>query len=113
MHCESTRFSTKSGSGELRVGTAGCARATVVAAAIILPPPQRDQELAGLVFAGNTPGALSEPGEGAASACFFPSAPCPGSARRGETYLANRATVNTQNFIPFAKSRSFVLTLIE
>src|SRR5581483_1381010 len=42
------------------------------------------------------------------SSLLIPSAPCPGSARRRETYTSGAPPVNTQLFVPFAKSRSFV-----
>ena len=68
----------------------------------------QELKLAGLVEAGG-PQSLKEPGEVDGPLLnLFPSAPCPGSARRGGNYTGLAPTVNTQEFIPSAKSRSFV-----
>src|SRR4051794_13094353 len=68
----------------------------------------QELKLAGLVAAGG-PQSLIEPGEVDGPLLnLFPSAPCPGSARRGETYRDRAPRVNTRKIILSAKSRCFV-----
>src|SRR5947208_6529098 len=82
---------------------------TIVEAADISSPSCLFQELVGgLYLRPAAPSRSFEPGEVDGPLLnLFPSAPCPGSARRGETYTARAPTVNTQEIIPSAKSRSF------